>query len=108
MGMISNGNNIYIAENGASKISKIDVSPSTPTATAVITGIDAVLELLLNGNDLNNAMGSDNPKTNGEGFTDKYTGNDISREDLGNEFTDWSWDISDYLDNDDNESDKSK
>ena len=69
---------------------------------------DMVDRGLLNGNDLNNAMGSDNPKTNGEGFTDKYTGNDISREDLGNEFTDWSWDISDYLDNDDNESDKSK
>tara|TARA_R100000008_G_C3583959_1_gene170664 strand:+ start:1152 stop:1988 length:837 start_codon:yes stop_codon:yes gene_type:complete len=69
---------------------------------------DMVDKGLLNVNDLNNIMGSESPKNNGEGFTDKYTGDDTSREDHGNEFTDWSWDISDYLDIDDNESDKSK
>jgi len=51
-GMISNGNDIYIAENGANKISKIDTSLPTPTATDVITGVDTVYELVLNGNDL--------------------------------------------------------
>jgi len=52
-GMISNGNDIYIAENGANKISKIDTSLPTPTATDVITGlVDPVYELVLNGDDL--------------------------------------------------------
>jgi len=51
-GMISNGNDVYIAQNGANKISKIDTSLPTPTAIDVITGVDAVYELLLNGNDL--------------------------------------------------------
>jgi DNA-binding beta-propeller fold protein YncE len=51
-GMVFNGNDLYIAEYGANKISKIDISETNPTKTNVITGITNPLGALINENDL--------------------------------------------------------
>lgn len=50
--MVLNGNDLYVAEAGANRVSKIDISEPTPTLKEVATGLSAVTGLLLNGNDL--------------------------------------------------------
>ncbi|MDA9057623.1 T9SS type A sorting domain-containing protein, partial [Flavobacteriaceae bacterium] len=48
-----NGNDLYITENSGNKISKIDITATTPTTTTdVVTGLNGPSELLLNGSDL--------------------------------------------------------
>ncbi|GGD14937.1 hypothetical protein GCM10011368_16100 [Hyunsoonleella pacifica] len=52
IGLVLNGNNLYISEIEGNKISKIDITATTPTATDVVTGLNRPIGLALNGNDL--------------------------------------------------------
>ena len=47
-----NRNTLYVAESGGNKISKIDITDTTPTATDVVTGLTRPAGLTFNGNDL--------------------------------------------------------
>lgn len=51
-GLVFNGNDLYFIEFSLSKISKIDITDTTPSATSVITGLDLPNELTFDGNDL--------------------------------------------------------
>jgi hypothetical protein len=51
-GIIVSGNFMYIAQAGANKISKIDITNPTPTIIDVATGLNEPVYLALNGNDL--------------------------------------------------------
>jgi hypothetical protein len=54
---------------------------------------------------INMSQASDNEdivEGNGEGFSEEYTGDDKDREDFGSKWTDWPWNLEDYL-NDDND-----
>ena len=51
-GILLNGNELYIAETDAGKISKINITDSSPIITEVITGLNDPQGILLNGNDL--------------------------------------------------------
>ena len=51
-GILLNGNELYIAETDAGKISKINITDSSPIITDVITGLNTPRQILLNGNEL--------------------------------------------------------
>jgi uncharacterized secreted protein with C-terminal beta-propeller domain len=51
-GLAINGNNLYISEANTNKISKIDVTATTPTPTDVVTGLNGPFGIVLSGNDL--------------------------------------------------------
>ena len=66
--MALDGNILYIAESGANKISKIDITATTPTTTTdVVTGLTEPSGLALDGNIL---------------YIAEYSGNKISKIDL--------------------------
>lgn len=52
IGLQFNGNDLYVTESGSNKLSKIDVSATTPTAVEVTTGHSLPIGMILNGNDL--------------------------------------------------------
>lgn len=52
VGLVLNGNDLYIAEIGGNRILKIDITANTLTATEVVTGLNGPIGLELNGNDL--------------------------------------------------------
>ena len=66
-GLTINGNYLYISEYTGSKISKIDITASTPTVTDVITGVLQPTGIILNGNDL---------------YISEYNGDKISKIDI--------------------------
>ena len=47
-----NGDELFISEYGANKLSKIDITDTPPTATDVLTGLNGSYGLLFNGNEL--------------------------------------------------------
>ena len=51
-GLAFNENDLYVAEYTGNKISKIDITATTPTATDVVTGLNGPIGLAFNGNDL--------------------------------------------------------
>ena len=59
---------------------------------------------LINLNDFSKLLDDDMKikpnQDNGEGFDQDYTGDESNREDFGNKYTDWSWDLRDYVDSD--------
>ena len=66
-GLEINGNDLYIAEYDGNKISKINITATTPTATDVVTGLSGPAGIVLNGNDL---------------YIAEYDGNKISKIDI--------------------------
>ena len=52
IGLVFNGNDLYFTEANIGKISKIDITETTPNATDVVTGLGTPYTLALNGNDL--------------------------------------------------------
>ena len=65
--ILLNGNDLYISETTGNKISKIDITASTPTPTDVVTGLNRPIGMALNGNDL---------------YIAEVTGNKISKIDI--------------------------
>ena len=51
-GLAFDGNDLYVSEFNGNKISKIDITTTTPTATEVVTGLNGPYGLAPNGNDL--------------------------------------------------------
>lgn len=52
IGMALNGNDLYVVDVVASKIVKIDLTATPPTATDVVTGLSDPRQLLIDGNDI--------------------------------------------------------
>ena len=67
IGLVFNGNDLYFTEADIGKISKIDITETTPTLTEVVTGVDAPNGLAFNGNDL---------------YISEYSANKISKIDI--------------------------
>ncbi len=51
-GLLINGNDLYIADIKAGKISKIDITQTSPTPVDVVTGLKKPANLALHGNDM--------------------------------------------------------
>ena len=52
IGMALNGDDLYVVDVVASKIVKIDLTATPPTATDVVTGLTKPIQFVLNGDDL--------------------------------------------------------
>ena len=52
IGLVFNGNDLYFTEADIGKISKIDITETTPTAIEVFSGLSSPYTLALNGNNL--------------------------------------------------------
>ena len=52
IGLVFNGNDLYFTEADIGKISKIDITETTPNAIEVVSGLGTPYTLALNGNDL--------------------------------------------------------
>lgn len=65
--LVLDGNDLYIAEYGSHKISKIDIAATSPTPTDVVTGLNRPRGIVLNGNDL---------------YIAEFSGNKISKIDI--------------------------
>ncbi len=51
-GMVLKGNDLYISEDDANKISKIDITDPTPTTVDIVTELNIPIGIMLNGNEL--------------------------------------------------------
>ena len=67
VGLVFNGNDLYFTEANVGKISKIDITETTPTPIVVVSGLSSPYTLALNGNDL---------------YIAEYTANKISKIDI--------------------------